>query len=201
MRFLLPFILCCALLPAQAGQTRTLLVFGDSLSAGYGLAQESGWVSLLAARLKQEGRPWQVVNASQSGETTQGGATRIRAALAAHRPALVIVELGANDGLRGLPPKDTRLALERIVAACRASGAKVLLVGMRLPPNYGPAYTRAFEAVFAEVAKTRRTAFVPFLLEGIAADPRWFQPDGLHPTAAAQPRLLETVWRQLVPLL
>jgi acyl-CoA thioesterase-1 len=198
LRFLLLALLLC--LPAVAG-ARTILVFGDSLAAGYGLARGEGWVSLLEARLAKEKPGWQVVNASISGETTQGGAYRIATALKDHRPAVVVIELGANDGLRGLSLDATRANLETILKACRATRAKTVLVGMQLPPNYGMEYTRKFRALFPQLARQYRAALVPFLFEGIAADRSLFQADGLHPTAAAQPLLLNNVWPALAPLL
>lgn len=180
---------------------QTLLVFGDSLSAGYGLAPREGWVSLLETRLHQTRPDWRVVNASISGETTQGGAYRIRQALKEHQPKLVVVELGANDGLRGLPVAATRDNLDAILKACRDARAKVVLVGMQLPPNYGMEYTQKFRDLYPQLARKHRASLVPFLFEGIAADRRLFQADGLHPTAEAQPMLLENVWRALKPLL
>lgn len=179
----------------------TLLVFGDSLAAGYGLPQQSGWVTLLQQRLDKEQRHYSVVNASISGETTAGGRARIAAALAEHRPAIVIVELGANDGLRGLPLDASRANLAAILQACRDRQAPVLLVGMKMPPNYGPVYTRQFEALYGELAKQYRTRLVPFLLEGVVEKRELFQSDGLHPTAAAQQQLLENIWRELRPML
>lgn len=181
--------------------TKTLLVLGDSLSAAYGLPAQNGWVSLLEARLAQRKPAWRVVNASISGETSQGGAYRIGKLLAEHKPALVIVELGANDGLRGLPLETTRASLDAILAACRKSNARAVLVGMRLPPNYGTEYTRKFRELYPDLARQRHAVLAPFLLEGIADDRTLFQADGLHPTAAAQPRLLENVWQTLAPLL
>jgi len=188
-------------LPLAAWAGGTILVYGDSLSAAYGLAQDAGWETLLQARLKQKGMNYTVVNASISGETTSGGATRIAAALKAHRPKLVIVALGANDGLRGLPLAQMRANLARIVRASQKAGSRVLLVGMRLPPNYGETYTRQFARVYADIAREHRTALVPFLLEGMAERREMFQPDNIHPTAEAQPLLLENVWRALAPLL
>lgn len=179
----------------------TILVFGDSLSANYGLAVESGWVSLLQQRLTQNHYTYRVVNASISGETTAGGLTRIDAALASHRPAIVIVELGANDGLRGLPLQATQDNLDATIRTCLASKAKVLLVGMRLPPNYGADYGKRFSMIFPALAKKHHTALLPFLLEGIADKRESFQADNLHPTAAAQTDVLENVWRHLKPLL
>ncbi len=178
-----------------------LLVLGDSLSAGYGLAAGESWVDLLTQRLARERPGWRVVNASISGETSAGGAARIAGDLARHRPAVVVVELGANDGLRGLPVEATHANLERMLVSARGTGAKVLLIGMRMPPNYGPEYTQAFAAMFAELARGHADAFIPLLLEPIATERALFQDDNLHPTAAAQPRLLEHVWPVLAPLL
>jgi len=195
-------VLCLGLV-ASAGATpaRTVLVLGDSLSAGYGLARGQGWVELTAVRLAQARPGWKTVNASISGETSAGGAARIAGELARHRPAVVVVELGANDGLRGLPAAQMRANLEGIVQRSQAAGARVLLVGMRMPPNLGRRYTRDFEAVFAETAKKYGTGFLPFLLAPVAADRNAFQPDNLHPVASAQPKLRDHVWSQLQPLL
>lgn len=187
-----------AAVPVEA---RTVLVMGDSLSAAYNLAAEQGWVALLDGRMRTETPGFRMVNASISGETTAGGASRIDAALAEHRPSLVIIELGANDGLRGLPLEESRANLERMVRASKASGAEVLVVGMRLPPNYGPDYTEAFFAMFGEIATAEGVAHLPFLLEPIAFDDAAFQADRLHPTAEAQPRLAEHVWSALGPML
>lgn len=186
---------------ARPVPARTVLVLGDSLSAAYGLASSQGWVALTARRMAASHPGWKVVNASISGETTAGGAARIAAELKRHRPAVVVVELGANDGLRGLPLAQTRANLERIVRASQQAGARVLLLGMRMPPNFGPAYTRGFEANFRDLARTYRTALLPFLLEPIATRRANFQPDNLHPTAAAQPLLRDHVWPALAPLL
>jgi len=194
------FLLVSTLAAAQAPQ-RTLLVMGDSLSAAYGLAAEEGWVALLEKRLDSEKPQWRVVNASISGETTAGGASRIDAALKEHTPAVVAIELGANDGLRGLPLEHTRANLERMVAAAKQSGAKVLLIGIRIPPNYGPDYAQAFDAIYADLAKVQDTALLPFLLAPVVSDREAFLPDNLHPTAASQPKLLDHVWTQLEPLL
>lgn len=186
---------------AQPSEARTVLVMGDSLSAAYNLAAEQGWVALLDARLREEAPGFRMVNASISGETTSGGASRIDSALAEHRPALVVIELGANDGLRGLPLEESRANLERMVRASKAAGAEVLVVGMRLPPNYGPDYTEGFFAMFGEIAEAEGVAHLPFLLEPIAFDEAAFQPDRLHPTAEAQPVLAEHVWTALGPML
>ncbi|MDP2108028.1 MAG: arylesterase [Rhodocyclaceae bacterium] len=178
----------------------TVLVFGDSLSAGYGIAVQQSWPALLAERLRQQKPPRDLVNASFSGESTAGGRSRLPAVLERHRPAVVILALGANDGLRGLPLAETRANLTQMVRAAKTSGARVLLVGMRLPPNYGPEYTRDFSALFATLARQEKTALLPFLLEPIALDDAAFQADRLHPTAAAQPKILDHVWKSLQPI-
>lgn len=198
LRFLLLLVLT-AVVPAHAA--RTILVFGDSLSAGYGLPTGSGWVSLLEQRLKRDRLDYTVVNASITGETTLGGRNRIAAVLADHQPAVIIVQLGGNDGLRGNSIEQTRRNLIAIVEASRNSGAKVLLVGMRIPPNYGQVYTRRFEAVFPEVARQQNASLVPFMLQGFADNREWFQSDGIHPTADAQPRILDNIYRRLRALL
>jgi acyl-CoA thioesterase-1 len=184
-----------------ASNQRTLLVFGDSLSAGYGIDASAGWVSLLDKRLRAEGYGYRVVNASVSGETTTGGLSRLPRALAVHRPALVILELGANDGLRGLPLTTTRANLEQMLQACQRAGVRVLLLGMKMPPNYGPRYTTGYERLFSDLARIYRVPMLPFFLDGVALNPTLIQADGLHPTAAAQPRLLQNVWTALAPLL
>lgn len=176
------------------------MVFGDSLSAAYGIGAARGWVTLLAERLKRERPDYSVVNASISGETSAGGRSRIEAALARHRPAVVVVELGGNDGLRGLPVAQMQKNLGEIIERSQRAGARVLLVGMRMPPNYGPDYTAAFERAYRELARRHKTALVPFLLEDIAEKPEYFQPDRIHPTEAAQPLIAERVWRALQPL-
>jgi len=176
-------------------------VFGDSLSAAYGIAQARGWVALLAERLKRERLDYSVVNASISGETTAGGAARFSKALAQHRPAIVILELGANDGLRGLPLEQMKQNLGSMIAQAQKAGVRVVLVGMRLPPNYGPEYTRSFDSAYPELAKRHKTALVPFLLEDFAEKMELFQPDRIHPTEEAQPLMMERVWTALQPLL
>lgn len=186
---------------AEAGNTHTVLVMGDSLSAAYGLSVKQGWVALTADRIQQQQPGWKLVNASISGETTAGGASRLAGELQRHQPAVVVIELGANDGLRGLSLKQTRDNLERMVKAAQAAKAKVLLIGMRIPPNYGPDYTRGFEANYRDLAGQYQTALVPFLLEPIASDRAAFQADNLHPVAAAQPQLRDHVWPALQPLL
>lgn len=179
---------------------RTLLILGDSLSAGYGISREAAWPTLLEKRLQEKRFDYNVVNLSISGETTLGGRNRIDAALARYRPQTVIIALGSNDGLRGLPVAAIHENLHAMIASAQKNRARVLLVEQRLPPNYGD-YARQFQAVFAQLAREKKVARSDFLLESIATDRRFFQPDGLHPTAEAQPRLLETVWRALVPLL
>lgn len=187
--------------PPVAAGAPVILVFGDSLSAGYGIDVREGWVALLQQRVQQQGYPHTVVNASVSGETTAGGRTRLPGALARHRPALVILELGANDGLRGLSLAQTRDNLAAMVRAAQKSGARVLLIGIHLPPNYGPAYTRSFHEIFGDLARRYRTALVPFLLEGVALDRTLMQADGLHPRTSAQPRILDNVWPSIDALL
>lgn len=187
-------------LSASAAAAPAILVFGDSLSSGYGLAPGAGWVSLLKERLARSGFPHEVINASLTGETTLGGKTRISAVLQRHHPDIVILELGGNDGLRGLDPETTLQNLEAILQACRRAGARVLLVGMRLPPNYGTAYTEKFRGIFPRLAKRHRLPLAPFLLENIGENLAWFQPDGIHPSAEAQAQILDNVWRHLIPL-
>jgi len=179
----------------------TILVLGDSVSAGYGLASNEGWVALLQSRLKAQGYGYRVVNASVSGETTTGGLARLPRALSVHRPQIVIVELGGNDGLRALPLETSRRNLERIIETSQMSGARVLLLGMKIPPNYGPRYSQGFEQLFRDLARRYRLPFEPFFLEKIALAPGMMQADGLHPTAQAQPVMLDTVWPVLKPLL
>lgn len=197
-------LLCLALLlraPSAAAAAPVLLVYGDSISAAYGLRTEEGWVRLLAQRLKAEGLDYTVANASISGETTLGGRNRIAGALKHFQPAIIIIELGGNDGLRGLSLDDTRANLVAMIRAARAARAAVLLVGMELPPNYGKPYTEKFRALFADVAKAERVALVPFLFAGFADKRDAFQADGIHPAASAQGQMLDTVWPQLRPLL
>ena len=200
LRLLLIFSCALLPLPAHAAQ-RVVLVVGDSLSAAYGIDQDEGWVALLQQRLGKDYPDYRVVNASISGDTTRGGLGRIDAALRTHAPAVVIVELGGNDGLRGLPVKEMRTNLGAIITKSLAAQARVLLVGMRIPPNYGPLYTKNFEAVFTGLAKQFDVARVPFLLDGVALKLDLVQDDGIHPRAVAQPRLLENVWPYLAPLL
>ena len=178
----------------------TLLVFGDSLSAAYGIGQQAGWVALLQDRLRQKRLDYTVVNASISGETTSGGAARIAATLTTHQPAIVVVSLGANDGLRGLPVGQMRDNLAAILRATQGSGSRTLLVGMKLPPNYGPQYTQDFEQTYVALAREFKCALAPFLLEGVAGRRELFLEDNLHPSAAAQPLILENVWKALAPM-
>ena len=194
--------LCSALFaPAARPESPTILVLGDSLSAAYGMRLEQGWVALLQGRLKSQGYGHRVVNASASGETTGGALARLPRALERHRPAIVILELGGNDGLRGLPIAEVRANFESLIRRSREAGARVMLIGMRIPPNYGPAYTRSFHELYGELARQHRLPLVPFFLDGIALDDSLMLEDGLHPNAAAQPRLLDHVWPQLKSLL
>ena len=182
-------------------QPRTVLVLGDSLSAGYGLDASQGWVALTADRIATTRPGWQLVNASISGDTTDGGAARVVHEVVLHRPAVVVIELGANDGLRGLPLRKTRRNLAYMIGAAQGVHARVLLVGMRLPPNYGAAYTNEFAANYRDLAKRFDTALLPFLLAPIVRDPTAFQADNLHPVARVQPLLRDHVWTALAPLL
>ncbi len=194
---------CVALLSVAAGEARgegVVVALGDSLTAGLGVAADEAFPARLQARLRAEGYDYRVVNAGVSGDTTAGGLRRVDWALHAH-PDVVIVALGANDGLRGQSPQAIRANLEEIVARLQASGARVLLVGMRLPPNYGAEYTKEFEAVFPAVARRAKIALMPFLLDGVAADPRLNQADGIHPTAAGQQMIADRLWPYLRPLL
>lgn len=174
---------------------------GDSLSVSYGIDTKDGWVNLLRGRLAARGYTYTVVNASISGETSSGGLSRLPAALRRYRPAIMILELGANDGLQGLALAQLRHNLRRMIELGQQGGAKVLLIGMRLPPNYGPRYTASFQQVYQTLARRYHTALVPFMMQGFAADLHRFQPDGLHPNAAAQPAILDNVWPTLAPLL
>ena len=188
------------LLAPTVQAAKIILVFGDSLSAGYGIRQDAAWPSLLTKRLQEKQLDYSVVNASISGETTSGGRSRLNTALDKHAPSIVIIALGANDGLRGLPIATMRDNLTAMTESAQKKKVRVLIVGQRLPPNYG-AYAQQFQNTFSEVAKTKNTALVSFLLDGIATQPQFFQADNLHPTAEAQPRLLDNIWRELEPLL
>ncbi|MES2818988.1 MAG: arylesterase [Pseudomonadota bacterium] len=189
------------LLWAQGATAGTVLVVGDSISAALGLETSQGWVTLLEKRLQEAGSEHRVVNASISGDTSSGGLARLPALLAAHRPSLVILELGGNDGLRGQAPAQLQQNLAAMVRQSQAAGAKVLLLGMRLPPNYGIRYTTAFAETFPTVAREYGIPLVPFFLEGVGGVPGMMQPDGIHPALAAQAKLLDNVWPALQPLL
>jgi acyl-CoA thioesterase-1 len=197
-RLLVTWLMC---LPLTAWAGGTILIYGDSLSAAYGLSQDAGWPTLLQARLKQKAMDYTVLNASISGETTSGGAARIAQALKAHQPTVIIVALGANDGLRGLALGQMRANLAKIVRASQKAKSRVLLVGMRLPPNYGETYTRPFAQVYVDLAREYKTALAPFMLEGMAEQRELFQSDNMHPTAQAQPIILDNIWTALAPLL
>ncbi len=186
---------------AAGAESPVILVLGDSLSAGYGIPVEKGWVSLLQRRLVERGFPYRVVNASISGDTTSGGLSRLPAALELHRPTIVVLELGANDGLRGQPPMAMSRNLSRMIERSQQAGARVLLAEMRIPPNYGPLYAQKFQATFGELAQHYAIPLIPFLLDGVAGNPALIQDDGLHPRAEAQPRILDNVWAVLEPAL
>ena len=186
---------------AQNAAAGTVLIVGDSISAGFGLDTRKGWVALLEQRLKKEGFDDKVVNASISGDTSAGGLARLPAALAEHKPDVVVIELGGNDGLRGQPPAQLQQNLASMIQKSQDSGAKVLLLGMQIPPNYGKRYVDAFAKVFADVAQQKKVPLVPFYLEGIGGNSQLMQADGLHPAVAAQGKLLENVWPTLKPLL
>jgi acyl-CoA thioesterase-1 len=196
---LITLLLACP--AAAATGERTLLVFGDSLSAAYGLRADQGWVAHLEKRIAAQGYVYRVVNASVSGETTSGGRSRLDRALTQHHPTLVILELGANDGLRGLPLKSMHDNLAAMIETIQRSGADLLLLGIIIPPNYGAGYTQGFNAVFESVAREKKVPRVPFMLQGIALDNRYMQADGLHPNALGQPLVLDVVWPYLKPLL
>ncbi|WP_374493773.1 arylesterase [Zoogloea sp.] len=198
---LLRLALACLALAGAPAWADSVLVWGDSLSAGYGLQIQQAWPSLLEKRFAEAKLPHKVVNASISGETTSGGRSRLPTALQTHKPAVVIIELGANDGLRGLPPKLMAANLQAMIDASRQAGAKILLVGMRMPPNYGPEYTASFENTFKDLARSNKVRLVPFMMEGFADKRQFFQQDGIHPIAEAQPIILDTIWRELAPLL
>lgn len=203
--------LCCLAVPAAGafaqttgsagGSAPVLMVLGDSLSAEYGIARGTGWVPLLDKRLKERKIDYRVVNASISGDTTSGGRSRLPALLKQHQPKLVIVELGANDALRGLALTMTQDNLNEIVASSKRAGAQVVVVGMQIPPNYGRDYTQRFQGLFGKVAEKQKVPLVPFLLAGVAEQPEMFQADRLHPVAGAQARILENVWPTIAPLL
>jgi acyl-CoA thioesterase-1 len=194
-------VLCMALPAAAQDNAPVLLVVGDSISAGYGLPGGKVWVDLLAAKLTAEGYRYRVVNASISGDTTAGGRARLSQLITQHKPAIMIIELGGNDALRGGRLATTADNLDAMVRMAQAARAQVLLVGMQLPPNYGPAYVKEFSDLFANVARTRKVPLVPYFFAGFGDDLAYFQPDRIHPTAEAQPRLLDNVWPTLKPLL
>lgn len=193
---------CLALLLiTQQAAAQTLLVVGDSISAGLGLDTSLGWVNLLDKRLKEQGFDYEVVNASISGDTTAGGLARLPALLSEQKPKLVLIELGGNDGLRGMAPAQLQQNLSGMVQQSQKAGARVILLGMRLPPNYGQRYTDAFARVFESVASEQKVALVPFFLEGVGGVQDMMQADGIHPAVVAQPKLLDNVWPTLKPLL
>ena len=198
---LLRYALAGLLLASASAFAGTVLVWGDSLSAGYGLRPQQAWPALLEKKIADARLPHKVINASISGETTAGGRSRLPAALQTHRPSLVVIELGANDGLRGLPVAAMSTNLQAMIDASREAGAKVLLIGMRMPPNYGPDYTTRFEKAFQDLARANKLRLVPFMMEGFADQRAYFQQDGIHPVADAQPLILDTIWRELKPLL
>jgi acyl-CoA thioesterase I len=193
------FFACSAVAAGTA--EKVILVFGDSLSAAYGLSTAEGWVGLLQKRLATQGYGYRVVNASVSGETTSGGKTRLPRALEQHKPDIVILELGANDGLRALPLAAARTNLSGMIDTAKQTGAAVLLVGIQIPPNYGAQYAGGFRDLFADLARHHRVPLVPWLMKDVALDAGLMQDDGLHPNAAGQPRLLDNVWPQLAPML
>lgn len=206
LRSLLAIVCVCSMalfgLPTYAQQDGpTLLVFGDSLSAGYRMPIEDGWVNLLDGRLKMLGSNYKVVNASVSGETTDGGLSRLPATLALHKPSVVILELGGNDGLRGLPVANIKQNLIEMVQKSQAAGATVILAGIQIPPNYGPRYTEPFTQQFEEIAESMDLPFIPFLIDGIAQQAELMQDDGIHPKAEAQAMVLENVWPVLESVL
>ena len=185
----------------QSAQSATLLVWGDSLSAAYGIAQESAWPTLLEHKLTQEGYRYQVVNASISGETTAGGLARLPEALSRNKPSIILIELGANDGLRSLPLPAMRANLASMIEKSQAAGARIVLIGMRMPPNFGPVFDEKFRSIYTELAKKYNTGLVPFMMEGFAQKADLFQGDGIHPLAPAQPMILNNIWPALKPLL
>jgi acyl-CoA thioesterase-1 len=195
------FVFFAALAASAATAAPVVLILGDSISAGYGLPAETGWTTLLQQRLAAEHFPHRVVNASISGDTTAGGKARLDALLARNHPAVTVIELGGNDGLRGGSLDAMRANLDAMTVAAQKSGSRVLIVGLRLPPNYGPAYVHRFETTYGDIARERKAALVPFLFDGFAEDNAMFQTDRIHPVVAAQSRLLDNVWPHLKPLL
>ncbi|MCW8926769.1 MAG: arylesterase [Xanthomonadales bacterium] len=202
MRVILAVLLSFMSLFAQAAtveNTPVIVVLGDSLSAGYGMDREESWVELLKIRLHQTGHSYTVLNSSISGDTTQGGLSRLPRLLQRYQPEFVLVELGGNDGLRGLKPEVTRQNIRDIILLSQSNGARVLLTGIRLPPNYGEAYLEQFESIYADLAAEYSTLLVPFFMDGVVFEPGMLQADGIHPSAEAQSVLLENVWRVLAP--
>ncbi len=200
-RLLILFVMMAASVSAGA-ETPVILVFGDSISAGYGLERvQQGWVALLQTRLKEQEYGYEVINASVSGETTAGGLARLPRALALHQPKIVILELGGNDGLRALPVAQMRANLAQMADLASAAGARVLLLGIRMPPNYGPDYTEQFRSSYDVLAREKKLPLVPFLLNDVALSPNLMQADGIHPNALGQPKLLDNVWPALKPML
>lgn len=197
----LPGLLFTHLVMAETAPKQTILVFGDSLSAAYGIPKEQGWVNLVAQRLKDNQLPYEVANASISGETTAGGLSRLPAALKQFKPSIVVIELGANDGLRGLPLDAMKNNLEKMIQASKQAGAQVVLLGMLIPPNYGPKYTNGFKVAFLDLSEKYKTPFVPFFLDGVSGHADLVIEDGLHPNVNAQPKILENVWPTVKPLL
>lgn len=197
----LPGLLFTHLVMAETTSKQTILVFGDSLSAAYGIPKEQGWVNLVAQRVKDNQLPYEVANASVSGETTAGGLSRLPAALKQFKPSIVVIELGANDGLRGLPLDAMKNNLEKMIQASKQINAQVVLLGMFIPPNYGPKYTNGFKAVYLDLSEKYKTPFIPFFLDGISGHSDLVLEDGLHPNVNAQRKILENVWPTLKPLL
>jgi acyl-CoA thioesterase-1 len=197
----LPGLLFTNLAMADAAPKQTILIFGDSLSAAYGIPKEQGWVNLVAQRIKDNQLPYEVANASVSGETTAGGLSRLPAALKQFKPSIIVIELGANDGLRGLPLDAMKNNLEKMIQASKQINAQVVLLGMFIPPNYGPKYTHGFKAVYLELSEKYKTPFVPFFLDGVSGHTDLVIEDGLHPNVIAQRKILENVWPTLKPLL
>ena len=193
-------LLLLLILPATA-PARIILVVGDSLSAAYGIPVEQGWVSLLQGRLDTEGYPYRIVNASISGDTTANARARLPQALVSHEPTVMLLELGGNDGLRGLSLTEMKSNLAAMISSAREAGAQVLLVGVQLPPNYGPFFTRRFQTIYHELAHEQEVSLLPSLVDGIGTEQNLMQRDGIHPNAAAQPLIVDRVWKELVPLL
>ena len=199
MKFILTVLLFLISPLLHAGEPPVILVLGDSLSAGYGMDREQSWVALLETRLQEDGHDYSVFNSSISGDTTQGGLTRLPGLLERLQPGWVVIELGGNDGLRGISPSVTRGNISSMIEQSQANGARVLLAGIRLPPNYGAAYIEQFESIYPDLASEYGTLLVPFIMEGVVFEPGMMQDDGIHPSAAAQPVLLDNVWTILAP--